>query len=92
MTSNSVQFINASDIVKKLSSTPSNNEMKILYGLYKQATVGDNNTPPPSMFNFKEMTKHSSWLEYKGDSTYTAEVKYINLVNELITKYGITTS
>ena len=28
--------------------------MLLLYGYYKQATVGNNETPKPSIFSFKE--------------------------------------
>ena len=41
--SNSPQFLQAADVVKKLDNTPTNDEYKQLYGLYKQATVGNIN-------------------------------------------------
>lgn len=84
---NSTQFINASNVVKTLVGTPTNDEMGKLYGLYKQATVGDNTTQKPSIFDFKANKKYSHWSEYKGYSTYDAEVAYITFVNELIQIY-----
>jgi diazepam-binding inhibitor (GABA receptor modulating acyl-CoA-binding protein) len=86
---NSSQFITASNIITSLNETPSNDELGQLYGLYKQATVGNNTTPKPNIFEFKANKKWSSWFECNGLSTYNAEVKYINLVNILISKYGI---
>jgi diazepam-binding inhibitor (GABA receptor modulating acyl-CoA-binding protein) len=38
------KFNTAAEEVKQLSKTPSNDELLELYGLFKQATVGDNNT------------------------------------------------
>lgn len=38
------QFEKAAEDVKNLKSTPSDNDLLELYGLYKQATVGDCNT------------------------------------------------
>lgn len=40
-------FEKAAEDVKKLSTTPSNDDLLILYALYKQGTVGDNNTGTP---------------------------------------------
>jgi acyl-CoA-binding protein len=37
-------FDAAADQVKKLKASPSNDDLLILYSLFKQATVGDNNT------------------------------------------------
>ncbi len=82
--SNSSQFLQAAEAVKDLSTTPNNNILSILYGLYKQATVGDNNTPKPSLLDLKGNTKWNSWNNYKGYSKYQAEVEYIKLVNKLI--------
>jgi len=38
------KFTESAENVKKLSKTPTDEELKELYGLYKQATVGDINT------------------------------------------------
>ena len=38
------QFTTAAEEVHKLPTKPSNDELLELYGLYKQATVGDNKT------------------------------------------------
>ena len=85
--SNSKEFLTAADYVKKLKTTPTNDELSVLYGLYKQATVGDINITKPVFFNFKESKKWDSWNQYKGMDRYDSEVKYIMTVNELIQKY-----
>ena len=86
---NSKQFLTAVDTVKSLSETPSHSELSELYGLYKQATLGDNTNAEPSILNFKENAKWKAWTQNKSMNKYNAEVKYITLVNELIEKYGL---
>lgn len=86
---NSKEFLLAADIVKKLNKTPDNTELLHLYGIYKQATSGDNTQPDPGFLDFKGKSKHSAWLECKGTSMFDSEIKYITYVNELIIKYGI---
>lgn len=41
-------FTKAAEDIKKLKTMPNDAEMLELYGLYKQATVGDVNTGTPS--------------------------------------------
>jgi diazepam-binding inhibitor (GABA receptor modulating acyl-CoA-binding protein) len=59
-----------------------------LYGLYKQATVGDNNTDRPGAFNFKAKYKWDAWDKLKGKSQEEAEQEYIALVQTLSDKYN----
>jgi acyl-CoA-binding protein len=42
-------FNKAAEQVKTLSATPSNDEKLKLYALFKQASVGDNDTAKPGM-------------------------------------------
>ena len=87
--SNSKEFLIAAETVKKLYEKPNNDELKVLYGFYKQAVVGDCNTEKPGMFDFKEKAKWDSWNSNKGMSKFDSEVKYITYVNQLIQKYGL---
>ncbi|KAI1717978.1 acyl coA binding protein domain-containing protein [Ditylenchus destructor] len=73
-----VTFEEAAEQAKKLKQTPSNEEMLELYAFYKQATVGDNNTD-----------KWNSWNSKKGTSQDDAKNSYVNLVGELVGKYGL---
>ena len=41
------------DVSNKINKTLSNDELKEVYALYKQATVGDINTERPGMFDMK---------------------------------------
>jgi len=76
------------DLVSNLPKRPSDDELLELYGLYKQATVGDNDTTKPGMFDFKGKYKWESWDSLKGTSQEEAEQKYIALVDQLLAKYS----
>ena len=89
MQNNSPEFIQASEIVKKLKTKPNDDELLQLYGLYKQAKFGNNNTEKPGFLDFKGSKKWNSWNENMNLSKYDSEVKYITIVNSLIKKYGI---
>ena len=56
--------------MKQLKSSPSNDELLALYALFKQATVGDNETAKPGLLDMKGKAKWNAWNEKKGESTY----------------------
>ena len=61
------------------------NEKKLqVYGLFKQATEGDNNTKKPGVFDVKERYKWSAWDSKKGMSREQAMKEYIDLTNALL--------
>lgn len=74
-------------LTKKFTSKPSNEELLKLYGLYKQATEGDNETERPGGFDFKAAAKYNSWLAFKGKSKTEATDEYLALVEEISKKY-----
>lgn len=76
------------DTVSNLSKRPSDDELLQLYGLYKQATVGDNDTAKPGVFDLKGKYKWQAWEDLKGTTQEEAEQKYIALATELIEKYN----
>jgi diazepam-binding inhibitor (GABA receptor modulating acyl-CoA-binding protein) len=47
------RFDKAAAEVKNLPQRPTNDELLLLYGLYKQATVGDNNTSMRTQFQLQ---------------------------------------
>ena len=47
---------------------------------FKQATVGDNNTEEPGMFDFTGKAKWDAWTSKNGMSSEEAEKEYIALV------------
>ena len=86
--SNSPQFLQAIDAIHELKTTPDKNVLLQLYGLYKQATIGDIDNSQiikPGLLDFKGHIKWNSWNTYKGYSKHQAEIEYIQLVNILIT-------
>ncbi|XP_029461178.1 acyl-CoA-binding protein isoform X2 [Rhinatrema bivittatum] len=81
-------FEKAAEEVKKLKTTPSDEDMLELYSLYKQATVGDINTERPGMLDFKGKAKWDAWEKRKGTSKENAMAAYIKKVEELKVKCG----
>jgi acyl-CoA-binding protein len=74
-------------LTKKFTSSPSTDDLLKLYGLYKQATEGDNETERPGGFDFKAAAKYNSWLGFKGKSREEATQDYIELVGNLADKH-----
>lgn len=79
----SPEFEAAAKRVQTLSSKPSDQDLLALYGLYKQATVGDNTTDKPGMMDFKGKYKWQAWMDKLGTSQAEAEAEYIQLVDKL---------
>lgn len=74
-------------LTKKFTTKPTNEELLKLYGLYKQATEGDNETERPRGFDFRAAAKYNAWMNNRGISKIEAEKQYSELVNELAKKY-----
>ncbi|GAA6217912.1 acyl-CoA-binding protein-like isoform X1 [Lates japonicus] len=82
-------FDKAAEEVKVLKQKPDQEEMTELYGLYKQATVGDVNIERPGLLNFTGKAKWDAWNAKKGLSKEEAMAAYVELVEKLKAKYGI---
>ena len=52
-------------VSNKINKTLSNDELQEIYGLYKQATVGDINTSRPGMLDFKVAYTNTLFLALK---------------------------
>ncbi|RIW12388.1 acyl-CoA-binding protein [Algoriphagus lacus] len=74
-------------LTQKFTTKPTNEELLRLYGLYKQATEGDNENERPGGFDFKAAAKYNAWLILKGKSKEEATQAYLDLVEELSKKY-----
>jgi acyl-CoA-binding protein len=72
---------------QQFTTRPSNEELLRLYGLYKQATEGDNEEERPGGFDFKAAAKYNAWLLLKGKSKEDATQAYIDLVSQLSANY-----
>ncbi|KAK4685617.1 hypothetical protein P7C73_g4529, partial [Tremellales sp. Uapishka_1] len=58
------------------------------YGLFKQATEGDCNTPAPGMMDFAGKYKHKAWKAVAGTSKEDAQKKYVQLLKDMLEKDG----
>ena len=78
------QFEQAAADSKNLPEKPSNEVLLQLYSLYKQGSIGDINTEPPTNpFDFVNKAKYEAWAALKGRSSEEAMKEYIALVNKL---------
>ncbi|XP_007526696.1 acyl-CoA-binding domain-containing protein 7 [Erinaceus europaeus] len=75
--------------VRKLKARPDDEELKELYGLYKQSIIGDINIGCPVLLDMKGKVKWEAWNLKKGLSKEDAMSAYISKAKELIEKYGI---
>jgi acyl-CoA-binding protein len=82
------EFATAQVRVKQLKQTPSPEDLLELYGLYKQATVGDVSGGRPGMLDFKGRAKYDAWAKYKGTSQDSASESYVALVGRLQKTHG----
>ena len=78
------KFEKAAAESKNLASKPSNETLLQLYSLYKQGSVGDIDTEPPSNpFDFVAKAKYDAWAALKGKSAEDAKNEYVKLVSSL---------
>ncbi|GAB1609917.1 hypothetical protein Ahia01_001277600, partial [Argonauta hians] len=83
---NHMEFLKAAEDVKQLKTQPSDKDMLEIYGLYKQAKVGDVNTERPGMIDMKGRAKWDAWNSRKGMAKEEAEKLYIKKYEELKAK------
>ncbi|CAA6667067.1 unnamed protein product [Spirodela intermedia] len=75
------------EYARKAMTLPENttNENKlILYGLYKQATIGPVNADRPGVFNQRARAKWDAWKAVEGKSQEEAMSDYITKVKQLL--------
>ena len=83
-------FDEAVDLVSnKINKKMSDEELKEIYSLYKQATVGDVNIDRPGMLDFKGKAKWDAWNSKKGMTQDEAKEKYIAFANQMKEKHGL---
>ncbi|KAI8126011.1 putative acyl-CoA-binding protein [Lucilia cuprina] len=82
------QFNAAAERVKTLTKRPTDEEFLELYALFKQATVGDNNTSKPGLLDLKGKAKWESWNKQKGKSQEDAKKEYVAFVEKLVAQYA----
>ena len=73
----------AADVVKHVKELDDNGKLK-LYGLYKQATLGDCNTEKPGFLDFKGKAKWEAWNAVKVKDKEVAKAEYVEYVLTLL--------
>lgn len=68
---------------KLLSERPDNATLLKIYGLFKQATVGDNAEKKPAFSDFVARAKWDAWTVHKGTGADAAKQAYIDLIESL---------
>jgi len=68
---------------------PTDTEKLTMYGLYKQATVGDCNTARPGMLDFVGKAKWDSWNSRRGMSKQNAKTAYCTEFLKMADKYDV---
>ncbi|XP_010883059.1 acyl-CoA-binding domain-containing protein 7 isoform X1 [Esox lucius] len=89
MTPSRAEFELVATDVKKVKTRPSDQELLDIYGLYKQAIVGDINIDKPGLLDMKAKAKWEAWDSRTGMSKEDAMTAYITLAKEIINKYGM---
>lgn len=77
------RFEEAQANAKTLPEKPDNPTLLKIYGLYKQATEGDNTEKKPSFSDFVARAKWDAWTSRKGLSGDEAKQQYIDLIESL---------
>ena len=81
------EFETATRNISKLSQRPANDELLVLYALFKQATEGDVKGDRPGMLDIKGRKKYDSWALKKGKTEDEARGEYVQFVRTLQEKY-----
>jgi diazepam-binding inhibitor (GABA receptor modulating acyl-CoA-binding protein) len=61
----------------------SDQDLLILYGLYKQVTIGDCNIAQPWRVQTEQYARWEAWYNYYGMTRAMAMAKYIEKVDEI---------
>lgn len=81
------EFEQALKDVETLTAKPTNEELLLLYGLYKQVTVGNNTGNKPFAIDITRRAKWEAWNQQINRSKEECQRDYVNLVNSLIAMY-----
>tara|TARA_Y100000389_G_scaffold144831_1_gene143255 strand:- start:20743 stop:21027 length:285 start_codon:yes stop_codon:yes gene_type:complete len=79
------QFNMSCNLIKICPSRPSDKDLLYLYGMYKQAQIGNCTVDDPSKLNFEQYSKWNAWKQNYGIEKSVAKAFYINKVDEIYT-------
>ncbi|GAB4857926.1 Acyl-CoA-binding domain-containing protein 2 [Ancistrocladus abbreviatus] len=83
------EFEQYAEKAKTLPESTTNENLLIIYGLYKQATVGNVNTSRPGMLDMKGKAKWDAWKANEGKSHEESMKDYITKVKQLLEEAGL---
>jgi diazepam-binding inhibitor (GABA receptor modulating acyl-CoA-binding protein) len=63
--------------IKTHGKNLSNDDLQTLYGLFKQASEGDNKKDAPSFYQLTEKAKWNAWTSQKGKPQEQAKHEYV---------------
>ncbi|XP_042437582.1 acyl-CoA-binding protein-like [Zingiber officinale] len=78
------EFQEHAEKARTLPNTTTNESLLIIYGLYKQATVGPINTSRPGIFNQRDRAKWDAWKAVESKSQEEAMSDYIAKIKQLL--------
>ena len=70
--------------IKESNIKLDNDDLLLLYGLYKQSTEGDCNIDKPYFYDFKGTAKYNAWKENEGMTKEKAMKNYIKKVKKFL--------
>lgn len=76
------QFEAALSHADSMPTQPPNVQL-VLYGLFKQATVGDVVGQRPGLMEMRKRAKYDAWASHKGMSSDAAMEAYVRKIDEL---------
>ena len=79
----SAAYVNAKNFVEQNAGDLKQQEQLELYGLYKQAELGDVQDSRPGITQMKKRAKWEAWNSCKGMSQIKAKLMYIRLTKEI---------
>ncbi|KZT02275.1 acyl-CoA-binding protein [Laetiporus sulphureus 93-53] len=63
---------------------PTQDDQLYFYKYYKQATIGDINTPRPGLLDFVGKAKWDAWKSVEGTSKEESRTKYVERLLEIL--------
>ncbi|KAI0091023.1 acyl-CoA-binding protein [Irpex rosettiformis] len=82
------KFNKAAEIIQSLPKDgpikPTQDDQLYFYSHFKQATIGDVNTPRPGLLDFVGKAKWDAWKKLEGVSKEEARKEYVNKLVEVL--------
>jgi len=78
-----MDFDAATKFVRGLAGTAKQEDLLYFYARFKQANIGECNTPKPSFYQLAEKSKWSAWMELGKMGRVEAQLQYIQRLTEI---------